>query len=181
MQKKTVRKVVTGLICLAVVFAVCACAKKEKAAQANGAKDTPVTESAQNPGPADAPLVDAEAPAYGPGSEMPDVIPPAGENGQIPETTVIETKPVSELSKETITGLTEKKWKETTQNIATMRLDKDGNGEFENSGVAFEWSFDKNQVTILIGDRANVEPIYLELKDDGSLVQTNGEAVFEKE
>ena len=45
-------------------------------------------------------------------------------------------------------GLTSGKWKETTQNIATMVLNDDGTGVFENADVKFFWYFSDDMLTL---------------------------------
>ena len=108
----------------------------------------------------------------------------AASENTTPEYTLPETKAVSELSDDILKKLTSAKWEETTQHISIMRLDKDGNGEFENADLGFEWSFDDNMVTIVIGGRADVEPIFLRFtENDGKKIlrQTNGDAIFEQQ
>ena len=177
-------KKLLGITLLIAVCLLCACAKKETAGQPEtaGAQESVI---AEEQGPASAQVqelapegkMSPELSQAADGQEAGAVVPP--------ETTALETKPVSEIPAGQMEILTSKKWKESTQGISTMRLDKDGNGAFENANLEFSWSLNqKGEVAILIGDRGNVEPIYLKLTEDNkeyTLTQTNGEAVFKQE
>lgn len=160
------------LIAAVAAVCLCACAKKEEPKTGDSIENAGVVET----------VAESTGEYFGPDSEKAKT----GETEEIevPELTQPETTPIADLSEEDIKKLTSSKWKETTNGISIMRLDKEGTGEFENASLGFEWSYDGKIVTILIGQDRNIEPILLELSEENGkaiLTQTNGDAIFEKE
>ena len=176
-------KKVSLLICLAlaILFVLTSCGKKkaEEAASAEtaAAETTKAAESTAEVTETEPETITMTAP------DGSTVI--VEDNSGVTVDTIDVTKLPRGYSGEDI-GLTEHKWKETTQNIAIMKLNDDGTGVFENADVKFFWYFENDMLTLHYDvNFGNVTPTTFTLTEENGVKTlteiTSGDSVFIQE